>query len=170
MCCNISNTFFHLAKCFSEWKSLGHTALRSWNRNFYCCRQLQIIKLLFRIGSFWTLNLQWFFSLSNWFNCLRQLFPTSVPGTTSTPWAFIKCSSPKKSYLIFKFEFFIICIPPEFIPVLGPLTLWCASTLGAALLCSSRADSDSGLISRLEVRVLSVGFVFPKGLFSTILT
>ena len=44
--------------------------------------------------------------------------------------------------------FFIICLSPEFLPVLGPLTRWCASTLGAALLCSSRAGSDLGLVSR----------------------
>ena len=43
---------------------------------------------------------------------------------------------------------FIIPLPPEFLPVLGLLTRWCASTLGAALLCSSRADSDLGLISK----------------------
>ena len=34
---------------------------------------------------------------------------------------------------------FLICLPPEFLPVVGLLTQWCASTLGAALLCSSRA-------------------------------
>ena len=36
---------------------------------------------------------------------------------------------------------FFIRLPPEFLPVVGPLTWWCASTLGAALLCSSRAGS-----------------------------
>ena len=38
--------------------------------------------------------------------------------------------------------------PPssEFLPVLGPLTRWNASTLGAALLCSSRVGSDIFLI------------------------
>ena len=41
---------------------------------------------------------------------------------------------------------FLICLPPEFLPVSGPLTWWCASTLGAALLCSSRAGIDLGLI------------------------
>ena len=32
--------------------------------------------------------------------------------------------------------------------MVGPLTRWSASTLGAALLCSSRAGSDLGLVSR----------------------
>ena len=31
-------------------------------------------------------------------------------------------------------SFFIICLPLEFLPVSGPCTHWCASTLGAALL------------------------------------
>ena len=39
-------------------------------------------------------------------------------------------------------EFFLIIrLPPEFLPVSGPLTWWFASTLGTALLCSSRAGS-----------------------------
>ena len=42
-------------------------------------------------------------------------------------------------------QFFINRLPPEFRPVLGPLTWQCASTLGAALLCSFRAGSDVGL-------------------------
>ena len=42
--------------------------------------------------------------------------------------------------------FLIICLPTEFIPVLGPLTQLCASTLGAALLCSTRAGSVLGLV------------------------
>ena len=37
--------------------------------------------------------------------------------------------------------YFFIRLPPEFLPVLGPLTRRCASTLGAALLCSSRVGS-----------------------------
>ena len=36
---------------------------------------------------------------------------------------------------------FFICHPSEFLPVSGPLTRLCASTLGAALLCSFRAGS-----------------------------
>ena len=44
--------------------------------------------------------------------------------------------------------FFFIHLPPEFLPVLGPLTRWCASTLGAALLSSSWVGSDLGLVSR----------------------
>ena len=42
--------------------------------------------------------------------------------------------------------FFIL--PPEFLPVLGPLTEWCASTLDAALLCSSRAGFDVTCLMR----------------------
>ena len=34
-------------------------------------------------------------------------------------------------------QVFFVCFPPEFLPVSGPLTQWCASTLGATLLCSS---------------------------------
>ena len=40
----------------------------------------------------------------------------------------------------------IVCLPLEFLPVLGLLTWWCASTLGAALLWSSRVGSDLGLV------------------------
>ena len=36
---------------------------------------------------------------------------------------------------------FFICLPLELLLVVGPLTWWCASPLGAALLCSSRAGS-----------------------------
>ena len=35
----------------------------------------------------------------------------------------------------------LLCLPPEFLPLSGLLTRWCASTLGTALLCSSRAGS-----------------------------
>ena len=37
--------------------------------------------------------------------------------------------------------FLIIRFPLEFLPVPGPLTWWCASTLSTALLCSSRAGA-----------------------------
>ena len=48
-------------------------------------------------------------------------------------------------YAIFTDLFlFLICLTPEFLPASGPLTRWCASTLGAALLCSSRAGSWLG--------------------------
>ena len=40
--------------------------------------------------------------------------------------------------------FFMICLPLEFLPVLGPLTCWCAFSLGSARLYSSRAGSDFG--------------------------
>ena len=36
------------------------------------------------------------------------------------------------------------------------------STVGAALLLSSRAGTDSGLMSRHELRALSIGFLFAK--------
>ena len=54
-------------------------------------------------------------------------------------------------FKVFNLNFFnfLIRLPPEFLPVSGPTERWCASTLGAALLCSSRAGSDSGLVSRL---------------------
>ena len=49
-------------------------------------------------------------------------------------------------------QFFFICffirLPSEFLPVLWPLTPWCANTLVTALLCCSRAVSDLGLVSR----------------------
>ena len=48
-------------------------------------------------------------------------------------------------------EFFFIHLPPEFIPVSGQLTWWCASTLGAALLCSSRAGSWFGAYIQIWV-------------------
>ena len=38
-------------------------------------------------------------------------------------------------------ETIFICLPLEFLPVSEPLIWWCASTLGAALLYSSRASS-----------------------------
>ena len=46
--------------------------------------------------------------------------------------------------------FYIIHLPLELFPVLGLLTMWCASTHGTALLCSSRVDSDLGPISRWD--------------------
>ena len=42
------------------------------------------------------------------------------------------------------FNFFYIHLFPEFLLASGPLTWWCASTLGAALLCSSRVGSWFG--------------------------
>ena len=62
----------------------------------------------------------------------------------------IRKGSPNHERIDCRVNFFlIICLLPELAPVSGPLTQWCASTLGTALLCSSRAGSDSGLISRL---------------------
>ena len=46
---------------------------------------------------------------------------------------------------------------PEFLPVLGLLTQWCASTLGAALLCSSRAGSII-----LYYLLIIIGFIHPQ--------
>ena len=43
---------------------------------------------------------------------------------------------------------FFICLPPEFLPAYRPTERGCASTLGAALLISSKAGSDLGLASR----------------------
>ena len=54
-------------------------------------------------------------------------------------------------------QFFIIRLPPEFLPVVGPLTRWCASTLGPVLLCSSWRALDSGLISRLGWGLFQLG-------------
>ena len=48
-------------------------------------------------------------------------------------------------YCVLQRCFFIIRLPSEFLPVSGPTEQWCASALGAALLCSSRAGSDLGL-------------------------
>ena len=47
---------------------------------------------------------------------------------------------------------FFIRLPPEFLPVLGTLTRSCVSTLGAALLCSSRAGSDYNQTKKLMAR------------------
>ena len=46
-------------------------------------------------------------------------------------------------------SFFFIRLPPEFFPASGPTEQGCASTVGPALLISSRAGSDLGLVSRL---------------------
>ena len=45
--------------------------------------------------------------------------------------------------------FLIIRLAPEFFPASGPTEQGCASTVGPALLISSRAGSDLGLVSRL---------------------
>ena len=49
------------------------------------------------------------------------------------------------------FPLFIVCLSPEFLPVSGPLTWWCASTFGAALLCSSRVGSCFGACIHLGI-------------------
>ena len=64
----------------------------------------------------------------------------------------------------YEINLFFIGLPPKFLSVLGPCTQWCASTMGAALLCSSRAGSDSGLLSRQELRALSIWLLIPKDL------
>ena len=49
---------------------------------------------------------------------------------------------------------FFIYLSPEFLPVSGPLTRWCASTFGTALLCSSRIWLQLSLPSRRVIRTL----------------
>ena len=57
--------------------------------------------------------------------------------------------------LLNSFLFFLICLPPEFLPVLGPTELWCCLLiLGTTLLCSSRAGSDAWLY--LDIIVLDL--------------
>ena len=57
---------------------------------------------------------------------------------------------------------FFIRLPPEFLPASGPDDWWCASTLGAALLCSSRVGSWFGAYIQIGLRALSIGFVLPR--------
>ena len=57
--------------------------------------------------------------------------------------------------------FFITRLPPEFLAASGLTEQSCASTLGAALLCSSRVGSWSGACIHIGLRALSIGFVFP---------
>ena len=53
------------------------------------------------------------------------------------------------AFIVPKLKFFLIIhLPSELLPVLGPTERGCASTLGATLLCSYRAGSDLGFISR----------------------
>ena len=52
---------------------------------------------------------------------------------------------------------FFIHLPPEFLPASGPAELWCASTLGIALLISSRVGSELGLVSRLVLGLCQLG-------------
>ena len=61
----------------------------------------------------------------------------------------------KRKYSFFLFVF--ICLPTEFLPALGPTERWCAFTLGTALLISSRAGSDLGLVSRLVWGLCQLG-------------
>ena len=63
----------------------------------------------------------------------------------------------------------------EFLPVLGPLTWWCATTLGAALLCSSRAGSDQigifrATIFKDDMKVLELYTCLPGMRFTKIET
>ena len=54
----------------------------------------------------------------------------------------------EKNFQIFIFLIFYYYLSSSGIsPVSGPSERWCASTLGAALLCSSKAGSDLGLIN-----------------------
>ena len=70
-----------------------------------------------------------------------------------------------KSEVEKKVKQFFICLPQEFLPVLGSLTRQCASTLGAALLCSSRAGSDLGLVK--IVNIFQLNFLFPGSVYQT---
>ena len=74
----------------------------------------------------------------------------------------------------------IIHLPPEFLPVSEPLTRWCPSTLGTALLCSFRACSSLkayiqtwvwGLcwLGSSSQRLLVVGFVVVESLSRVLL-
>ena len=69
--------------------------------------------------------------------------------------------------------FYCVRLPLEFLPVSGPLTRWCASTLSTALLCSSWGALDTVLISRLfcistSFRVLRAPKSWTKLIFYTI--
>ena len=65
------------------------------------------------------------------------------------------------------FFLFFICLHPEFLPVPGPLTRWCASTLGAALLCISRTGSWFGtyiiIVLELYRRKWQGGYIYGSG-------
>ena len=52
-----------------------------------------------------------------------------------------KTTREKGGLPIFDTRYFFIRLSPEFLPVSVPLTRWCASTLGPALLCICRAGS-----------------------------
>ena len=53
--------------------------------------------------------------------------------------------------------FFLSALLRNFFPVSGPTEQWCASTLGTALLCNSRAGSDLGLVFRLVWGLCQLG-------------
>ena len=55
-----------------------------------------------------------------------------------------------KSGFISMMDFFCVRLPPEFLTVSGPLTWWCASTLGTALLGSSLAGSTMDFCPNFE--------------------
>ena len=55
----------------------------------------------------------------------------------------------RNTYLHWALIDFFIRLPPEFLPASGPTERWCASTFGAAMLISSGAGYDFGLVSRL---------------------
>ena len=59
--------------------------------------------------------------------------------------------------------FFFIRLPLEFLPASGPTDRWCASTLGTALLVSSRAGSDLGLLSRLVWGLILITHIQSSG-------
>ena len=64
--------------------------------------------------------------------------------------------------LYFLYIFFCVHPPPELLPVLGPLEWYMKPKLGAALLDSSRADSDLGrTLDRFE-ELCQLGFLIPN--------
>ena len=68
------------------------------------------------------------------------------------------------------FWMFFICLSSEFLPVSGPLTRWCALTLGAALLCSSRTGSWFGACIQIGIypwnQVLPMPYMLSTKLYS----
>ena len=85
-------------------------------------------------------------------------------GCCSVIWWSTNCVILKASWLVRKQKTtFFIRLPPEFLPASGPTERWCASTLGAALLISSRVSSDLGLVSRFIHALYVVGTPVPWG-------
>ena len=72
---------------------------------------------------------------------------------------FFGCTFPSKLVKYIKFPAFLsICLPPGFLPVLGPLERYMIPTLDAALLCSCRAGADLGRMSDAFEELLNEAF------------